>query len=167
MLSIRIVCATCGCWKPAQSDPIRFGFELVKVAEGVGMVAVYDLGRRRVVVFCTAACLQRSKTKAGRLRKVPPTIPEGGAYGDGEVLGLDADGCVIRWNQHEEFPYNTGQTLEEFGVHKLSEPERARVAERAEKQAGHPFDKVSSVKADSTARRQVPTTPWRRAMARR
>jgi len=46
---------------------------------------------------------------------------------DGEVLGLDADGCLILWNGSDGTPYNCGETLDEFGVENLTAEELARV----------------------------------------
>ena len=76
----------------------------------------------------TQACAQASKTKALRLRQRPQPLPEGGAYKDGEILGLHADGCVIQRNRDDQCPYNSGETLGGFGARSLSEAEKERVA---------------------------------------
>lgn len=46
---------------------------------------------------------------------------------DGEVLGQDADGGLIQWNATAGAPYNSGQTVEEFGISNLSEAESKRL----------------------------------------
>lgn len=46
---------------------------------------------------------------------------------DGEVLGQDADGGLIQWNATTGAPYNSGQTVEEFGISNLSEAESKRL----------------------------------------
>lgn len=46
---------------------------------------------------------------------------------DGEVLGQDADGGLIQWNATAGAPYNSGQSVEEFGVSNLSEAETKRL----------------------------------------
>lgn len=46
---------------------------------------------------------------------------------DGEVLGQDADGGLIQWNATAGAPYNSGQSVEEFGVSNLSEAEMKRL----------------------------------------
>lgn len=33
---------------------------------------------------------------------------------DGEVLGLDVDGCIICWDADKGETYNSGETLEDF-----------------------------------------------------
>jgi len=48
-------------------------------------------------------------------------------YHDGEVLGLDADGCVIQWDADRGAAYNSGETLEEFGADNLRAHERGRL----------------------------------------
>ena len=49
------------------------------------------------------------------------------AYLEGEVLGIDTDGCLICWNARDKERYNCGQTLEEFGVCNLREAEKKRL----------------------------------------
>lgn len=44
---------------------------------------------------------------------------------DGEVIGLDGDGCVICWDAENGMPYNCGDTPEEFG--EMTEVERRRL----------------------------------------
>jgi len=46
---------------------------------------------------------------------------------DGEVLGQDADGGLIQWNATARAPYNSGETVEEFGGSNLSEAEMKRL----------------------------------------
>ncbi|CAN7777033.1 hypothetical protein [Caballeronia sp. LjRoot31] len=53
-------------------------------------------------------------------QQVPP-------YQDDEVIGLDKDGCVVQWNSDNGMPANSGESLEEFGLHNLREYEFARV----------------------------------------
>lgn len=52
---------------------------------------------------------------------------------DGEVLGRDADGKLIQWNVKAGEPYNSGETLDEFGKYNLSETEIQRVTQEAAK----------------------------------
>lgn len=49
-------------------------------------------------------------------------------YEDGEVIGLDTDGCLIQWCEENGQPYNCGETPEEFGLFNLSDAELARVS---------------------------------------
>lgn len=51
--------------------------------------------------------------------------------GDGEVIGLDTDGCILQWNADDGSVYNCGETLAEFGADNLTESERARLLESA------------------------------------
>lgn len=46
---------------------------------------------------------------------------------DGEILGLDADGCIIQWNGDDLETYNCGETPEEFGVSSIRDIERGRL----------------------------------------
>lgn len=46
---------------------------------------------------------------------------------DGEVLGLDTDGCVIQWDKALAAPYNSGETLSEFGLKNMTQAEAERV----------------------------------------
>lgn len=46
-------------------------------------------------------------------------------YKDGEVIGIDTDGCLVLWNADDEELYNCGETLEEFG--ELTAIELARI----------------------------------------
>lgn len=48
-------------------------------------------------------------------------------YEDDEVIGLTNDGCVMRWDSDNGMPANSGESLEEFGVHNLREQELGRV----------------------------------------
>ena len=47
-------------------------------------------------------------------------------YSDGEVLGVDSDGHLVQWNADAEATYNSGETLEKFGVQNLSDLELQR-----------------------------------------
>jgi len=48
-------------------------------------------------------------------------------YQDDEVIGLDKNGCVMQWNCGNGMPINSGESLEEFGLHNLREHEISRV----------------------------------------
>lgn len=50
-------------------------------------------------------------------------------YTDGEVVGVEADGHLVQWSADAGAAYNSGETLEQFGVQNLSDLElqRARV----------------------------------------
>jgi hypothetical protein len=54
-------------------------------------------------------------------------LDHGGTLADGEVLGLDNDGCVIQWNAEEEATYNSGETPEQFGRDNFTEAELERI----------------------------------------
>ncbi len=54
---------------------------------------------------------------------------------DGEVLGLEDDGSVIQWDADESVAYNSGESLEEFGIANLAENERIRVGLAPSEQA--------------------------------
>ena len=47
-------------------------------------------------------------------------------YQDGEIAGLDNDGCVIQWDGYKGELYNCGETPDQFGVSLMSAVERAR-----------------------------------------
>ncbi len=47
---------------------------------------------------------------------------------DGEVVGIDTDGCVVQWGSDCGL-YNSGETLAEFGESNLRPHEAARIAE--------------------------------------
>jgi hypothetical protein len=46
---------------------------------------------------------------------------------DGEVLGLDTDGCVIQFNAGDGEAFNCGESLEDWGRHNLQPHEMSRV----------------------------------------
>lgn len=48
-------------------------------------------------------------------------------YEDDEVIALDRDGCVVQWSRESDMPVNSGESLDEFGLHNLREHEIARV----------------------------------------
>lgn len=50
-----------------------------------------------------------------------------GSLQDGEVLGMDSHGNVVQWNGEDHEVYSSGQTLKQFGIHKLQYREAARV----------------------------------------
>lgn len=52
---------------------------------------------------------------------------------DGEVLGHDADGALIQWNATTGAPYNSGETVEDFGMDNLSETEKRRLNQEMDK----------------------------------
>ncbi|MBN3761344.1 hypothetical protein [Burkholderia sp. Ac-20365] len=46
---------------------------------------------------------------------------------DGAVLGFDKDGTVLQWNAPDQTTYNSGENLDEYGIHNLREEELALV----------------------------------------
>ncbi|WP_425953220.1 hypothetical protein [Ralstonia pseudosolanacearum] len=48
-------------------------------------------------------------------------------YQDDEVTGLNMDGCVMQWDGDKGLAFNSGESLEEFGLHNLREHELGRV----------------------------------------
>lgn len=46
---------------------------------------------------------------------------------DGEIIGVDTDGCVIQWDARDGEPYNSGETVFEFGLNNMSADEIVRV----------------------------------------
>ena len=46
---------------------------------------------------------------------------------DGEVVGLDNDGCIICWDAINKEKYNTGVSLTDFGLENLTEAEQIRI----------------------------------------
>jgi hypothetical protein len=46
---------------------------------------------------------------------------------DGEVMGIDTDGCLICWDALKKFRYNSGETIQEYGAQNLTEIERNRL----------------------------------------
>lgn len=49
-------------------------------------------------------------------------------YSDGEIVGVDTDGCLILWDDAKSEKYNSGHTLKQFGGMKnLTNREKARV----------------------------------------
>lgn len=47
---------------------------------------------------------------------------------DGEIIGLDTDGCFIQWSDDEQHSYNCGETPEQFGCHNMTNVEEKRIA---------------------------------------
>ena len=47
------------------------------------------------------------------------------AYQDGDVIGIDNDGCVILWDAVKKERYNCGETINQYGLENLTEKERA------------------------------------------
>jgi hypothetical protein len=56
-------------------------------------------------------------------------------YQNGEVLGLDRQGRVMEWNECAGIAIDSGQSLEEFGLHNLRGHELARVGVSREARA--------------------------------
>jgi hypothetical protein len=54
-----------------------------------------------------------------KLNKVEPS--------DGEVLGIDEDGCLVQYDADNGTAYNCGETLDEFGIDNLTQSERDRI----------------------------------------
>lgn len=83
-------------------------------------------------------------------QQVPP-------YQGDEVIGLDKDGCVVQWNSDNDMPANSGESLEEFGLHNLREYEFARVGvareawEAAVAEQANTLPKYQWTKGDSAA----------------
>ena len=83
-------------------------------------------------------------------QQVPP-------YQDDEVIGLDKDGCVVQWNSDNGMPANSGESLEEFGLHNLRKYEFARVGvareawEAAVAEQANTLPKYQWTKGDSAA----------------
>lgn len=48
-------------------------------------------------------------------------------YQDEEVIGFDKDGRVMQWDGERGLAYNSGESLDEFGLHNLHEHELTRV----------------------------------------
>ncbi|KVV40961.1 hypothetical protein WT27_13650 [Burkholderia territorii] len=48
-------------------------------------------------------------------------------YQDEEVIGFDKDGRVMQWDGERGLAYNSGESLDEFGLHNLREHELTRV----------------------------------------
>lgn len=48
-------------------------------------------------------------------------------FKDFEVIGVESDGKLIQWDAGTKTPYVSGDTLEEFGVHNLTEQEIDRL----------------------------------------
>ena len=44
-------------------------------------------------------------------------------YIDGQVLGLSEFGTVLQWNGDDNVPYDTGETLDQWGVYNLRDSE--------------------------------------------
>lgn len=57
---------------------------------------------------------------------VRDTLPED--LSDGEIVGLDNDGCLLQWNGDECTIYNCGETPEEYGLENIDEKEMVRIA---------------------------------------
>ncbi|WP_431106674.1 hypothetical protein [Variovorax paradoxus] len=51
------------------------------------------------------------------------------APADGEVVGIDTDGCLLLWDSEAGCPINCGETLAEFGTETLTPEERAVVSQ--------------------------------------
>ncbi|WP_146139379.1 hypothetical protein [Simplicispira suum] len=57
----------------------------------------------------------------------PSTLTSASLLADGEVLGRDGDGGMIQWDASSGAPYNSGETVEEFGLDNLSGAELNRL----------------------------------------
>ena len=49
-------------------------------------------------------------------------------YEDGEIIGLDHDGCILQWDGDEGETYNCGETPEQFGLEYMTTAERKRIS---------------------------------------
>lgn len=68
---ITIQCWSCGKSKEVDSGHPQFGFELAQIASEAGWIGVVDHYRARALVFCSDACVEAQKTKAGWIRLRP------------------------------------------------------------------------------------------------
>lgn len=48
-------------------------------------------------------------------------------YEDGEIIGLDTDGCVLQWDVDTASAYNSGETPEQYGLHNIRPHEMERI----------------------------------------
>jgi hypothetical protein len=48
-------------------------------------------------------------------------------YDDGEVVGVDTDGTILCWDAKQEKPYNTGETLAQYGTVDLTDREKFKL----------------------------------------
>jgi hypothetical protein len=70
-----LVCFDCGKKKEVIINrELRFAFELVQIADEVGMYGVLDSNHGRALVFCDKECAEHSKTKSGTYRAKPRKI---------------------------------------------------------------------------------------------
>ncbi len=53
---------------------------------------------------------------------------------DGQILGIDSDGCLIQWDADAKESYNCGETPEEFGLDNITDDEMSIVQAYWEKQ---------------------------------
>lgn len=53
------------------------------------------------------------------------TLPQGCV--DGEILGLDTNGCLLHWDSEKLSIYNSGETPEEFGLDNIRPEEMKRI----------------------------------------
>lgn len=53
-------------------------------------------------------------------------LQDAGLRYDGEVVGIDTDGCVLQWGSDCGF-YNCTETLEQWGIDNLNEEEVERL----------------------------------------
>lgn len=67
-----LVCWSCGERREieVEREP-RFAYEVASWANDVGWVGILDMERSRSLVFCSDACLNRQRTKDGRIRVRP------------------------------------------------------------------------------------------------
>ena len=50
-------------------------------------------------------------------------------YEDGEIIGLDTDGCVLQWDVDTGTAYNSDETPEVYGLHNIRSHEMERIKE--------------------------------------
>jgi hypothetical protein len=46
---------------------------------------------------------------------------------DGEIVGLDADGCIVQWNGEDQVLYNCGETPKQFDSRNMTAKELRRI----------------------------------------
>lgn len=74
MHEIVLICWSCGKRKGVLSPPIRFGFELILKVQNAGWIGADDCIRQRVLIFCSSACEDAQRTKAGPFRLRPRRV---------------------------------------------------------------------------------------------
>lgn len=74
-----------------------------------------------------AATREQYKSLAYELHLKGYVVIPSGPYEDGEVLGVDADGYVLQWHTEKQSPYNSGESVKDFGRKNMRRHEWARI----------------------------------------